>query len=106
MLLIYLLGIGFVHWMARFRDFTDKEALGYGDVNLCGVVGLLLGWPGIIAGILLTVLIAGAVSLFYLFLMLALRKYRSSLTLPFGPFLVGSAIIFLFLKDTVFAFLP
>jgi len=32
---------------------TDEVALGFGDVNLAGIMGLLLGWPGITAGLVI-----------------------------------------------------
>lgn len=97
MLLLYILGAGFVRVLARLRgEAASEEALGFGDVNLSGVLGFLLGWPGILAGLILTILLAGLVSFGYLLLMLVKGKYRSSLAIPYGPFLVSSAVILLY----------
>jgi leader peptidase (prepilin peptidase)/N-methyltransferase len=97
MLLLYILGAGFVRVLARHRGETaSEEALGFGDVNLSGVLGFLLGWPGILAGLILTILLAGLVSFVYLLLMLFKGRYRSSLAIPYGPFLVSSAVILLY----------
>ncbi|MGW8250676.1 MAG: prepilin peptidase, partial [Anaerolineales bacterium] len=53
MLALYLVGILFSAYQARRRgELHFEDALGFGDVNLSGVLGLLLGWPGIIAGLL------------------------------------------------------
>jgi leader peptidase (prepilin peptidase)/N-methyltransferase len=102
MLALYYLGIVFVRLSARLRGqpIGEDEGIGFGDVNLSGVVGLLLGWPGILAGLLIAILLGGAVSLLYLLLMITIRRYRPSLALPYGPFLAASAIILLYLKDS------
>ena len=103
MLALYYFGILFVRLSARLRgQFLDEtEGIGFGDVNLSGIVGLLLGWPGILAGMLLAILIGGAISLLYLLLMVTFRRYRSSLALPYAPFLTISAMILLYFKDLI-----
>lgn len=99
---IYLFGILFVRFMARRRGQTvepgDDEALGFGDVTLSGVLGLLLGWPGIIAGLITAILLGGIFSLFYLILMIVARRYRFLMAIPYGPFLVASGFVLLFLR--------
>lgn len=98
MLLLYLLGELFARWMARRRGepLEDEVALGFGDVNLAGVIGLLLGYPGIVAGLTLTILLGGGVSFLYLLWMLARQQYRAFTAIPYGPFLVAAAIILFF----------
>lgn len=91
---IYLLGILFGHILARLRGQALNETVfGFGDVLLGGVIGLLVGWPAIIQSLLITVLSAGLFSLVYLFLMLALRRYRLGIALPYGPFLIIGGMI-------------
>ena len=69
MWLLYLFGELFAKWMARRRGgLANEVALGFGDVNLAGVLGLLLGWPGIVLGLFLTILLGGVVSLLYILL--------------------------------------
>ena len=51
MLILYLLGKVFLRIINRLRKTkTEDDALGYGDVNLWGLLGLRLGWPGVTAG--------------------------------------------------------
>lgn len=98
MLGIYILGIILVQVIARWRNaaIENGEAMGFGDVTLGGVIGLLLGWPGILGGMLMTILLAGLGSLVYMVILLVLQRYRPGMALPHGPFLVASAIILLF----------
>jgi prepilin signal peptidase PulO-like enzyme (type II secretory pathway) len=102
MLLLYFLGIVFIRFITRWRaQEIDEVALGFGDVNLGGVIGLILGWPGIIAGLLLAILLGGFTSLLYLLAMALRRKYRPDLVLPYGPFMVISTVWLLFFRDVL-----
>lgn len=104
MLVLYIFGNFFARWMARLRGAPiDEVALGFGDVNLAGVLGLLLGWPGIIGGLLLAILMAGVVSLIYIVLMLIFRRYRAFTAIPYGPFLVAGAILLLYFREYLLA---
>jgi leader peptidase (prepilin peptidase)/N-methyltransferase len=100
MLAFYLLGIAYARWSARRHDapVAEGEALGFGDVNLSGVIGLLLGWPGIIAGLMAAILLAGAVGLLAFAIALLRRRYDPNLALPYGPFLAVAAILLLYLR--------
>ena len=96
MLVFYLLGELFVRYMSKRRGETiDEVALGYGDVNLAGIVGLLLGWPGIVLGLLFTMLAGGVGSLIVIAVMLVRRKYHAFSAIPYGPFLVLSILLLL-----------
>ena len=103
MLALYWFGLQFVRIASRLRggDIGEEEGIGFGDVNLSGVLGLILGWPGIVGGLVLAILLGGTVSLLYLLIMIAARRYRSNLALPYGPFLAGSAIILLYLQNMI-----
>ena len=102
MFMIYYFGRLFMRWLARRRgNVTDDEAIGFGDVNLSGIVGLMLGWPGIIAGLFLTIIIAGAVSLIYIIMKLITRRYQAFMAIPYGPFLVASTILLLYFIDAL-----
>lgn len=103
MLLFYYLGKGLIQLMVRLRqqEMSESEALGFGDVNLGGVIGLLLGWPGIVAGLVLAVFLAGFVGLLYLIYNILLRRYRPALTIPYGPFLAISPLILLFFRQAI-----
>jgi leader peptidase (prepilin peptidase)/N-methyltransferase len=100
MFALYLLGDRFARWIARRRGKAlDEVALGFGDVNLLGVIGLILGWPGIVAGLVLGILIGGLVSFLYIVGMALVRRYQAFTAIPYGPFLVASALLLLFFKD-------
>jgi leader peptidase (prepilin peptidase) / N-methyltransferase len=97
MLAFYFLGEGFVRYMSKRRNETIEEvALGFGDVNLAGITGLLLGWPGIILGLLFTILAGGLVSLLVVLVMLIRRQYKAFSAIPYGPFMILSILYFLF----------
>lgn len=99
MLLLYYFGTLFMRFMAKRRgQELDEEALGFGDVNLSGILGLLLGYPGIIAGLTLTILLGGAASLILLLLVIIKKRYRAFMAIPYGPFLIAGAFFLLFLQ--------
>jgi leader peptidase (prepilin peptidase)/N-methyltransferase len=104
MLALYFSGFLYLRISRKLRgkDFEETEALGFGDVNLSGVIGLVLGWPGVLLGLILAIMLAGGVSLLYIIYMLARRKYHPSIALPYGPFLAISAIILLYLRNILF----
>jgi len=100
MFLLYKLGEVFVRLMNKRRqEPVDDVALGFGDVNLSGVLGLIIGFPGIVVGLTFGALIGGAVSMVYLLVKLLQGKYRSMDALPYGPFLISGAILLLFFPD-------
>jgi leader peptidase (prepilin peptidase)/N-methyltransferase len=107
MLALYYLGDLFARWVSHRRGEALREvALGFGDVNLSGVIGLFLGWPGILVGLFLAIMLAGLVSLFYLLGMLVAGRYRTFAAIPYGPFLVASTLILIYFKEYLSSFLP
>jgi leader peptidase (prepilin peptidase)/N-methyltransferase len=100
MWLLYRLGEIIMKGLARLRGQSlDDVALGFGDVNLSGVLGLMLGWPLILPGLVLAILIGGLVSMIYLIIMLLLRRYRLFAALPYGPFLIAGAFLLLYFGE-------
>ncbi|MEE8355787.1 MAG: A24 family peptidase, partial [Anaerolineales bacterium] len=100
MLVFYFLGELFVRILSKSRGENIEEvALGFGDVNLAGVIGLLLGWPGIVLGIFLAILIGGIVSGIFLLMQKLQKKYNAFQALPYGPFLVLSTIALLYISS-------
>jgi len=107
MLLFYYFGELFSRWIARIRgEHLSEVALGFGDVNLSGILGLFLGWPGVIGGLFLVIFLGGAFSLIYILVLLVLGRYRSFLAIPYGPFLVASAFLLIFLRAEVLSIIP
>ncbi len=93
---MYLLGLAFSHWRSGKRgEASDEVAFGFGDVMLGGLIGLVVGWPGILLAVVFGILLAGAASLVYLVGMLALRRYTPLAAIPYGPFLIlGASIVY------------
>jgi leader peptidase (prepilin peptidase)/N-methyltransferase len=94
---LYLLGIAFNRLMAKIRNQEVDDALGFGDVNLAGIVGLMLGWPEIVGGLLLAILAGGIVSGLIMLGMAILRKYKAMTAIPYAPFIILGAMIFLYI---------
>lgn len=98
MLVFYFIGELFVKRMSKKRGLSsDEVALGFGDVNLSGILGLLLGWRAIFACLFFAILAGGLVSLIIILGMLITKKYKAFTAIPYAPFLILSAIYFLFL---------
>ena len=96
---LYYLGILFARWMSRRRGETvieEGDALGFGDVNLAGVLGLILGVKLIWIGIFFAILAGGAVSLLIILGMLAFKRYEAFAAIPYAPFLILSAVYILY----------
>ena len=50
--------------VARLREITIiKDALGFGDILQSSFLGLILGWPTILSGLLLAAILSGITSL-------------------------------------------
>jgi len=98
MLIFYFIGVLFVKLMSKRRGLSANEvALGFGDVNLSGILGLLLGWQAIFICLFFAILAGGLVSLVIILGMLIAKKYKAFTAIPYAPFLIISAIYFLFL---------
>lgn len=97
MLVLYYLGIVFSRLVSKVRNQpVDEVALGFGDVNLSGVIGLFLGWPGIAAGLLFAIILGGGFSLLLIVYRLIAQKYQMFMAIPYAPFLLISATLLLF----------
>jgi leader peptidase (prepilin peptidase)/N-methyltransferase len=98
MFALYLLGGLFIKLVSRLRGEEVADiALGFGDVNLAGILGLVLGWPGVFAGLVLGILIGGAGSALYLLYRALTGGYQAYEALPYGPFLILSAVYLFYL---------
>jgi leader peptidase (prepilin peptidase) / N-methyltransferase len=77
---------------AALAALVSPEGLGFGDVKLLGLLGLVLGWVGwgvLLAGVFTGLLTGAAVSL----VLLATRRAGWRTALPFGPPLLAGAAI-------------
>lgn len=71
---------------------AGKEAMGFGDVKLMGALGLYFGLSGIIVISLIAFLLGAIISIF----LIATKIKKADEYIPFGPFIVISALIVLF----------
>lgn len=94
--LMYLLGIAVSRWIGRRRGAALEEvAFGFGDVMLGGLIGLAVGWPGVIIAVVIGILAAGLYSLAYLLVMILRRHYTPYTAIPYGPFLLlGACMVY------------
>lgn len=75
-----------------YELLTKKEGMGLGDVKLLAMLGAFLGWPAIFPIIFLGSVLGTLVGI----PLMLIKKADSKLAVPFGPFLSGAALIYLF----------
>jgi len=69
--------------------FLSRGKIGAGDVKLAGLIGLMTGFPLVLLALLLALLI-GSVAIG---LLLALKRIKTTDSIPYAPFLCSGAII-------------
>ncbi len=69
---------------------VSRGGMGFGDVKLMGVLGFLVGWPGV-AGVILFAFVLGAL---VGVIMLAAKRAGRKTSLPFGPFIALGYLLF------------
>jgi prepilin signal peptidase PulO-like enzyme (type II secretory pathway) len=102
---LYLLGGLFARLINRVRgQALDEVAFGFGDVTLAGVIGLSVGFPGIVVALTLGVLAGGVFSLGFLLVMIAGGRYVAFKPIPYSPFLVlGALVVFIGARSGLFS---
>ncbi|MGH2429865.1 MAG: prepilin peptidase [Candidatus Limnocylindria bacterium] len=66
-----------------------RGGLALGDLYLVAPIGLLLGWPSVFTALFAAAFLAAGTSI----ILLMLRRVGMRSYIPFGPFLVGGAVI-------------
>jgi leader peptidase (prepilin peptidase)/N-methyltransferase len=98
MLAIYYFGILFNRWMSKARgQEIDEVALGFGDVNLSGILGIALGWPRIIVCLFSAIVLGGLLSGLYILVMILRKRYQAFTAIPYAPFLIIAAVVLLYM---------
>ena len=72
-----------------------RGGLAVGDLYLVAPIGLMLGWPVVFTALFAAAFLAAAVSL----VLLVTRRVGMRSYIPFGPFLVGGAVLALLLDQ-------
>ena len=101
MLIFYLVGVQYARYRARKQglESADEEALGFGDVTISGVLGLLMGFAYVFYGLVTGILLAGVFSLLLIAGLLIAKKFKSgNVYIPYGPFLILGACVYIFFK--------
>jgi leader peptidase (prepilin peptidase)/N-methyltransferase len=80
-----------------YEKFSGQEGLGGGDVKLLAMLGAWLGLESILILIVLSTFLGSLVGLF----LIARGKATTKAAIPFGPFLAGSALIYLCAKQSL-----
>lgn len=98
MFALYGLGILFTKMVSRWRgEVVEEIALGFGDVILSFILGSLLGWPGITAGLLFAIIAGGVGSAIFILAGRLTKTYQSFTAIPYAPFLLlGAAYLIYF----------
>lgn len=76
---------------------AGKEAMGMGDVKLMGALGLYFGLQNIVVVSILAFLIGAIGSIIYMII----KRKSSDAYIPFGPFIVVSAVITIFVPFSI-----
>lgn len=93
--MLFLLGAGKVG-NVLFRKQAEKvggDSMGWADVKIMLLLGVMLGWPKMIAGFFVAIVLGAAIGIIA-------RVTRGALGVPFGPFLaIGALAAMLFAPD-------
>jgi len=94
LMVLYYLGRILMPYLAHLRNHVlNKQALYKNDVFLGLIMGLILGWNGVLNGLLISLLLFGTVGVFSIIGMILLDKYDPNLAIPLGPFMVLGVVI-------------
>lgn len=92
-----LIGAGAAVGFLGVLALVMRGGLALGDLYLVAPIGLMLGWPLIFTALFAAAFLAAGTSL----VLLAGRRVGMRSYIPFGPFLVGGAVIALLSDDRV-----
>ncbi len=92
--LIGVLGGGGFLWLVAYiyMAIRREEGMGGGDIKLIAWIGAVLGWRAVIFSILCSSIVGSIVGGVYA----AKQKSGMRTSIPFGPFLVFSGLLFIF----------
>jgi len=95
--LMALIGAGAAVAFLGALALVVRGGLALGDLYLVAPIGFMLGWPAIFTALFAAAFLAAGASL----VLLAGRRVGMRSYIPFGPFLVGGAVLALLLDDRV-----
>ena len=87
-----------VAWL--YKTFRGQEGMGGGDVKLLAMIGAFLGWQSIFVTLFVGSVIGSIIGVG----LMLYQRADTKLAIPFGPFLAGGALVYLFWGDRILAF--
>jgi len=84
-----------LYW--AFKLLTGKEGMGYGDFKLFAAFGAWFGWSSLPLIIMLAAVVGAVIGL----CAIVIRGRDSQLPIPFGPYLCGAALVYVFWGDAI-----
>lgn len=90
-----LAGFGAFLFFFLLAAVSQERWMGLGDAYIAFWMGLLLGWPSILAALIFAFSLGALVGI----LLMAFSGFRMKSKLPFGPFLVIGLISLLFINE-------
>ena len=95
--LYFLSAIGASLFFFLIWFFSKGMAMGFGDVKLAFLIGLILGWPYIVIGLFLGFLFGAIVGT----IMIILKKRQKDSEIPFAPFLLLGMFVAYFFGEII-----
>ena len=80
-----------------FRLATGKEGMGYGDFKLLALIGAWFGWQRLPTVVILAAGVGAVVGL----ALLASKRLKQGVPMPFGPFLAAAGLIVLYWGEPI-----
>ena len=87
-----------VAWL--YKTFRGQEGMGGGDVKLLAMISAFLGWQSIFVTLFVGSVIGSIIGVG----LMLYQRADTKLAIPFGPFLAGGALVYLFWGDRILAF--
>jgi len=84
-----------IYWL--FKLVTGKDGMGFGDFKLFAAFGAWFGWLALPLIILLSSMVGAVVGI----LMILILGRDKQLPIPFGPYLCGAAIVYIFWGELI-----
>jgi leader peptidase (prepilin peptidase)/N-methyltransferase len=82
-----------------YRLVRGHDGMGGGDIKLLAMIGAFLGWQSIFV----TVMVASIVGSVIGIATMLYQRADTRLAIPFGPFLAGGALVYLFFGERILA---
>ncbi len=99
---LFLLGQLYGRWVAGRRgEPLDEVAFGGGDVNLAALVGLTVGWPGVLVALFIGIAIGGVFAIGLIAVQLLRGRYDPHQPIAYGPFLASGALALFFFAPVI-----